>query len=91
VIKNPVPVTKRAMGVMGVPFERLTLDVLRSSGNNKVVLSNIDDRLNMPDMNPFTPLWILNDIGSVIFHMLVLGVLSLPLPSMVILHDMIHA
>ena len=30
--ENPVPITKRAMAVLGVEFERLTLNIIKSDG-----------------------------------------------------------
>ena len=30
--ENPVPITKRAMAALGVEFERLTLNIIKSDG-----------------------------------------------------------
>ena len=82
--KNPVPVTKRAMEKMGVKYERLTLNTLKSKGKYRLVMSKADDIISKPDEDPWTPRWWFYDIWVVVSHIILICILLTPITCFIV-------
>jgi hypothetical protein len=85
-VQNPAPVTKRAMLSLGVPYERQTIDVLKTDANCPftLTLDKADKVISNPNRNPFVAKWYLVDLASVFMHMVVIAVMLVPIPAWLI-------
>ena len=88
--ENPVPITKRAMAALGVEFERLTLNIIKSDGQNRLKLDKIDDIIFKPNTDPWVPKWYLYDAVSVILHIFLIFALLTPICLWVIYSEVLH-
>jgi hypothetical protein len=78
------------MAGLGVEFERLTVNVIKSDGKNRMNLKAIDDDLFKPDTNPWIQRWWLYDVVSVIIHECMINAFMTPIVCFIIFQSHLH-
>ena len=87
-----VPCTKRAMVTLGFDFERLTVNIVRSTdGSKKLDMAIADELIYKPNLEPMPTMWYFYDIMAILVHLTWIGVLLFPIVASLVFQQHMHA